>query len=1243
MIRIFDKNETDFSHDGLEVLDDITISCESDRQTNSVYFIEAEFIRDSDKSNSIKNGNILKVPTSSGKEQLFRIKKIKPKKNTLSIYARHIFFDNDDNFIEDTNIVSKDGRGAVSQLLGATQYNHRFKGASDISIMNNARIVRKNLTEALLSDDDNSFLSRWGGELDVDNFSFSINTRCGMDRGVEITYNHNMKEFEGDIDETGVITRIMPMAYNGIMLPEKYVDSPYIGVYGNPKIRKFEFSHIKLQEDVTGDDETGYQTLDELYVALREACNNLYEVENVDKPKINLTIDIIALEKTDQFKDELMFEKIFFGDTLKVNLAKYGFDVSVRVIGERYDCKRDRYIDIELGDPKENLFKELTNIQDTIDNVVGQLGGNSWSDILDKAMDEASQLIAEGIKGSYVVCRKNEILIMDSPEVESSINVIRMNKNGIAFSQNGYNGPYTLAITIDGKINASCIMTGELNAALIKTGLLQSSNGTTWINMETGEFNFADRVKLIDNEFSITLANGNTVEQEVSANNKHLNDRIDEVDNKIDNVLDDVGGALADGVISEAEASMIRIKLLDFEKEKAKIIEEYTKIYNNTDLSGSAKTNLLTAYNDYIGKCNDLITTINNIIADSEATQSEKDLYNAKVELYNASYATFSKRLQEALDFILSKKPNLATVQTEIKVTADGIKETISSVDGKVTEVTKSLDGFKVQTVNGGSGNLLKNGHIDKYYNVNQVVQTYPYDIDDDIKTIIRGQAITISFEAKGSVSNSTHASMFGVEMNITYSDGTTDWLNCSTSNNTQSPNLNSGTYYRWINNNITVQNKAISEVKIYSFARYFVGGIKLKDVCIQVGKTNGAYMLHKSSIIDGITTIDKNGVTVDSSNSDCITNINANGNKVTRKSDNKVLFEVSGGNLTMEGTLSTGTSGQRIEVSGSDYKVFNGSTTNAFFGYRNFENSYLVPKFYMGAYGFDMNTHNYFGITPYKGNADNPQGSTAAYVDLSYRSITHKDWSNIKMYSDGNVRVAPIQNFEITTNFLNGSYAGSEERRLAMFTTSSLDDYNSNLQIGVVANHSNSNGLVLADRYRDACWPGSGGSNNGSSWRTAVRIHTDSNNNKFFRPLNGNGDIELGSASFPWKKVTATSTYSSEGIVYNPVSTFSLEDNSNKSIIDRVKFVEPKTRALSTNEDITMDVTDILDTGLVEVSEEGQAFINNTAFTKLLLKESKRLKAENEMLIEKNNELMARLEVTQKALDELLLNIMEV
>lgn len=687
MIRIFEEREVDFSHDGIEILDDITISCTCEREVNGTWFLDAQFMRDNDKCNSIENKKILKVPTPKG-EQLFRIVTIKSTKTKISVYAEHIFFDNRHNFIEDTNVVKKDGNNALQQILTGCQYKNKFTGVSTVPTVASARLVRKNLTDVLMGNDDNSYLNRWGGEIDFDNFQFTIKPRIGEDRGVEVTYGHNMKSFEGEVDESGVITRVMPIGFNGLLLPEKYIDSPLIDNYSFPRIQKIEISSIKVKENEN--DEEGYDTEEEAFEAMRRCVSDLYSKQNIDKPSVNLRVDIISLEKTDQYKNEI-FERIYIGDTLKVNLQKYGFDVSCRVISERYDCLNSRYIEIELGDVKTNVLREVTSIKQTIDDILDRFGENSWDDFIQKARDEATQLIQEGIKGSFVVARKNEILIMDNEDIEKARTVIRMNKNGIGFSQTGYSGPYIIGITIDGKINADCITTGILNANLIRTGRLQSLNNKTWIDMEDGAFSFANGRITFDevNGFKIKLSSDSDVDLKTELDNykNQVKNDLDSLKDKINNIDESISDSFVDGIISQVERNIIEDSLKTLEKEKLDVDSRYNSVYNNVNLINPYKSNLYTQYNDFVSKYNTLVSTINSIIADDIATNEEIERYNAAM----GNYAETTPKLMAAFDEAIT---NISTniTSTQINDLNDLLKADIKNVSNSVGSLEETMN-----------------------------------------------------------------------------------------------------------------------------------------------------------------------------------------------------------------------------------------------------------------------------------------------------------------------------------------------------------------------------------------------------------------------------------------------------------------------------------------------------------------------------------------------------------------------
>lgn len=84
-----------------------------------------------------------------------------------------------------------------------------------------------------------------------------------------------------------------------------------------------------------------------------------------------------------------------------------------------------------------------------------------------------------------------EILVMDTDDISTAVNVWRWNSGGLGHSSNGYNGPYSLALTQDGSIVATMITSGILNAGVLKAGIIQDIAGKNYWNMDTGEFRLA--------------------------------------------------------------------------------------------------------------------------------------------------------------------------------------------------------------------------------------------------------------------------------------------------------------------------------------------------------------------------------------------------------------------------------------------------------------------------------------------------------------------------------------------------------------------------------------------------------------------------------------------------------------------------------------------------------------------------------------------------------------------------------
>ncbi len=208
------------------------------------------------------------------------------------MYARHIFYDLLDNFIEAVT-VSGNGATALNALLGATQYPHPFTGTSSISTSASVSVKMMNPVAALFDGED-SFVSLWDGELERDNFTISMPSRLGADRGVEIRYRKNLTGMNVKTDLSGVATRLIPTGLYGnnvlLKLDTKYVDSPLLAHYTNPKIRHIHYPDVKVSPE---------RTVEQCKAALELLCQFEF-LAGCDVPKITAKIEFIPLQDTEE-------------------------------------------------------------------------------------------------------------------------------------------------------------------------------------------------------------------------------------------------------------------------------------------------------------------------------------------------------------------------------------------------------------------------------------------------------------------------------------------------------------------------------------------------------------------------------------------------------------------------------------------------------------------------------------------------------------------------------------------------------------------------------------------------------------------------------------------------------------------------------------------------------------------------------------------------------------------------------
>ena len=287
------------------------------------------------------------------RDQPFRIYRVVPELNKVTVYARHIFYDLLDNMIKSLKpSPSAVGASVVQSLSGACLSSHDFSFYSDLtSTAEDVEWENVNPVEAMLGE--NGLVSKYGAELARDWYDVFLVKRVGNNTDVSIREKKNLTGISYDVDETDVVTRIMPTGEdadgNILYLPELYIDSPNLNAYTHPK-----WIHLPVSEakEVTDGDEPKSKA--QCYVEMRKAAQAEFNA-GCDLPTVTLKVDFVNCSDAEEYKQYAALADIFLGDSVRVIARRIGVEVSMRMTQYTYDCLTRKYTSVTLGTAADTL------------------------------------------------------------------------------------------------------------------------------------------------------------------------------------------------------------------------------------------------------------------------------------------------------------------------------------------------------------------------------------------------------------------------------------------------------------------------------------------------------------------------------------------------------------------------------------------------------------------------------------------------------------------------------------------------------------------------------------------------------------------------------------------------------------------------------------------------------------------------------------------------------------------------
>lgn len=460
--RIYEPSETDFETNGLGVLKQCT-RCHVYEGANGKYELELDHPTNTRFDEYFDNDYQIKAkPNDIDEYHIFTIynKGINTYTDQVTVYAQSRTYKLGKRVVTKAAVDSATGQEAMSIIEANMDMESDVKLYSDITTVSSTTFEARNVLNCIAGE-QGSLLQYWGGEIKREPFKLSLLKRRGRDNVGTVRYGKDLSGLKVTLDWQSLVTRIIPYAdvQNAEGVAERIygeqVDSELINNYPDVSTDFVQFT-----------EEQGVKDLDSLNNKAKKYFKSINP--GCDKPKINIEIQFEKLTDTDEAKEFARIRNYGLFDTFTVYHKRYKINLTSKVGGVKYDSLAEKTLTLEAGDGQTSFYQKQENM------VTEQLKSYSSVNYMSQFADYVSSMITGGGQaGGHVVLWPKEqpsnILIMDTADINTAKQVIRLNKNGIAFSQTGWNGPFNSAWTIDSVFNADFIRTGKIIADVFET------------------------------------------------------------------------------------------------------------------------------------------------------------------------------------------------------------------------------------------------------------------------------------------------------------------------------------------------------------------------------------------------------------------------------------------------------------------------------------------------------------------------------------------------------------------------------------------------------------------------------------------------------------------------------------------------------------------------------------------------------------------------------------------------------
>ena len=485
MIQLYKTGNVNYDMNGDYSLDPLKADLSLTR--NGEWRLDLEIPQDEDGNwTHLEHDTVIKIRLPKWGEQLYVVSN--PQRTDLQTvsatgYPIAMWDARNELIVRDCRPTNQSGQDALEYILASCGGAGKYSIDCDISKLSTAYYVRKNFMECLASDDDNSFLNRWGGEILYDNHTFHVLQQAGQDRGITLSASRNISGFTVEEDDSEFADVIIPVGYNGWTCPSE-VRREKVGRV--PHKRFVEYSDIKYIDDASQEDYDDPEiTVCETPAAMQEALEKAAQVSFAAGeflPRFTYSVDFVDLRGCREYEglDDLLY--LWLGDLVTVQNLDRHVSTQQKVIGLTYDLVADQITEITLGSQARDFFNAASQATSDLKKVLEKSGGTT--SVVAEKVAGVINMMNTSLKAQKSAAIRQDvraILFEDLDKTSPLFGAMALGTQGLQISKertaDGTDWKWGTAITYQ-----------SIVADYIITGLLSGKNGNFWFDLDTGQF-----------------------------------------------------------------------------------------------------------------------------------------------------------------------------------------------------------------------------------------------------------------------------------------------------------------------------------------------------------------------------------------------------------------------------------------------------------------------------------------------------------------------------------------------------------------------------------------------------------------------------------------------------------------------------------------------------------------------------------------------------------------------------------